>query len=191
MKILVMHICVLDANNGKQYVGDWIGDGRYIKLPNDSSIEIADVDYTSGDVVLYYPRVTIHSGEHAHIERFRTHLTVDIDYRMVDDGVPCNEQTLAIELHCIDTGRGNAKVYLPYRLQAETVTKPHPYKIAVKALKGEEVLLTVDGDKEYTVKLCLYAKHSDMYPYATGAPNDPVDYAGSEVFMTLVRLDQK
>ena len=110
---------------------------------------------------------------------------------MEDDGVPCNENTLFIHLHCLNSANHEKQeVDMPYKLGASVTLKAHPYCVTVIRLDDEEVELEVNDGKETTkhvVQLYNHSYRDDKWSYATGNPNDPVDTTGPELYMYLKR----
>lgn len=193
MKQIFAHIKTVDEETGKVREADLSKDTDNLTFWFDRSHEyftIRSIDYDTGDLELEYPRITLKSGQSVHFEHYNYHLDVTIDYRMEDDGVPCNEDTLQIKLEYLNYEPNNSsssEYILPYRLGAET-PENFPYKAVISELKNEEVVLSVK-DKLYTVQLHKGNCRNDQYGVATGVPNDPVDYIGPRLFMTLERKE--
>ena len=187
MKRILAHIKVLNLDNGKVYEGDSIDEMGGLLTPYYyEKLIIEDIDYNTGVLKLNWPKITLKSGVPAHVSKHNYHLDIDIDYKMVDDGVPCNSDTLYIELKPFGTGEDD--YILPYRLGAKTPSD-YFYQVEIVSLNGEEVTLRVK-EIDYCVKLHKYAIHKDLEYFTTGNPNDPVDTKGTEIMMTLKRKDQ-
>ena len=192
MKQIFAHIKTVDEETGKVQEADLSKDIGNLTFWFDRSHEyftIRSINYDTGDIELEYPRVTLKSGQSVHFEHYNYHLDVTIDYRMEDDGVPCNEDTLFIKLKYFNYGPNtseSAEYILPYRLGACT-PDDFPYKVVVVELKNEEVVLDVNGNL-FTVQMHKESCRNDQHGFATGVPNDPVDYIGPKLFMTLERI---
>ena len=146
------------------------------------------IDFKNGDIETQEGDI-VHSGVPFKIEQ--SFIVTTICYKMEDDGVSCNEDTLYIHLECFNSKNGKKQeVDLPYRKGASVVLNPHPYQVTVLDLNNEEVILELkNGDKvtNYLVQLYNFASQNDEEYYATGNPNDPVDTAGPYIYMSLLR----
>ena len=195
MKQLFAHIRMVDEKNGEVKEANMNKEPDYLIFwfPRSyESFSIESIDYDKEEVKLTYPKVTLKSGQQAHFEHYNYHLDVTIDFRMEDDGVPCNEDTLYIHLLYLNYGPDtseSATYDLPYRVGAKTPDDSY-YKVEVKELNKEEVVLSANGH-DFKVQLHKSALRNDKYGIPTGAPNDPVDYVGPSLTMELKRKDQK
>ena len=191
MKQIFAHIIVVDEETGIKQEADLKenkGSLTFWFPRSYQSFAIRSINYDIGEVELDYPNVKLQSGQCVHFEHFNYHLDVTIDYRMEDDGIPCSEETLCIKLQYLNYGpytSESAEYVLPYRLYAKT-PEDFPYNVEVTELKNEEVVLRVN-DQFYTVQLHKESCRNDQHGVATGVPNDPVDYIGPRLFMSLER----
>ena len=153
-----------------------------------TGVRIKHIDFQTGDIETKY-KGTIHSG--VEVVEQTSYVITRYRYVMSDDGVPCNEDTLFIRLECWETAKRLKQIMdLPYRESASVKMEPHPYVVTVLRLNNEEVELEVKDDCETTkhlVQLYNHTRRDDEYPYATGAPNDPVDTHGPSIYMYLLR----
>lgn len=151
-------------------------------------IWIKHINFENGDIELENGQI-LHSGVPAVIEK--SYLTINYCCVMKDDGVICNEDTLYLEVYCRDSEKGTReKINLPYRKGIEVTMNAYPYQVKILNIHNEDVEVEIKDDRytsQHLVQLYNYAERNDEHPYATGAPNDPVDYHGPRITITLLR----
>lgn len=153
-----------------------------------SYIKFEHIDFVSGDIEIEGGEI-IHSGT-PYIKE-ESFCTVTVCHTMKDDEVPCNEDTLFLQVECSNSyNHKRQTIDLPYREGESVVMDPYPYQIKILKTNGEEVEVEVTKDDSvfnYCIQLYNHISRNDKWSYATGNPNDPVDTTGPSLYIYLLR----
>ncbi len=153
-----------------------------------SYIGYKHIDFKTGDIETKFDGV-LHSG--VPFVKKDSLIILTVTYKMEDDGVPCNEDTLYLHIEFWNSDNHTNQIAdLPYKEGAKMLMEPHPYEVSILKLNGEEIEVEVKDEEKTTkhlVQLYLYAERDDQHSYATGNPNDPVDTAGPKIYLYLMR----
>ena len=168
------------------------GDHNCFETKGLSAFPYTSIDFKTGDIETKEHGI-MHSG--VPFTEEKSFMWTKVYYKMEDDGVPCNEDTLVLHLECVNFPGGSKPVArehvdLPYRKGASITLTAYPYQATILELNDEEVTVEVkNGDKTAThvASLYRYVEQKDESYYATGNPNDPYDSAGSSLTLYLRR----
>ena len=153
-----------------------------------SYLLIKHINFQNGEIEINNGGV-IQSGVPYEIKESFMVTTICCD--MEDDDVPCNEDTLYLNVKCTNSvNQKKQTISLPYNKGAYVKMEPHPYEVTILDTNNEEVTVEIKDDKKTTTHLVqLYngVSRSDEFWYATGNPNDPADQAGPVIYLTLMR----